>query len=127
MAVSPLPSPGHLADPSPALRAASLLGSAPRGTLGAALLVLVVAAPLLALLSFVGEPTNGLWAHLARTVLAEYVRNTVLLCLGVAALAFGMGTGSAWLVTMYRFPGRRFLNWALVLPLAMPAYVRAYA
>jgi iron(III) transport system permease protein len=127
MAVSPLPSPGHLADPSPASRAVSRLGSAPRGMLGAALLVLLVAAPLLALLSFVGEPTDGLWAHLARTVLAEYVRNTVLLCLGVAALAFGMGTGAAWLVTMYRFPGRRFLNWALVLPLAMPAYVLAYA
>ena len=60
-------------------------------------------------------------------MLAEYVRNTVLLCLGVARTRVRMGTGAAWLVTMYRFPGRRFLNWALVLPLAMPAYVLAYA
>jgi iron(III) transport system permease protein len=93
----------------------------------AALLCLVVAAPLLALLSFIGEPTEGLWLHLAQTVLGEYARNTALLALGVGALTLAVGTGTAWLVTMYRFPGQRLLNWALVLPLAMPAYVLAYA
>ncbi|HEX8373792.1 MAG TPA: iron ABC transporter permease, partial [Geminicoccaceae bacterium] len=125
MAVSPIPLPDRFASglPGRGLRWPGI----PRGVLPAAALVLVVAAPLLALLSFVGEPTDGLWAHLARTVLAEYLLNTALLCLGVATLAVAMGTGTAWLVTMYRFPGQRILNWALVLPLAMPAYVLAYA
>jgi iron(III) transport system permease protein len=96
-------------------------------TVTAILLCLVVAAPLLALLGFIGQPTQGLWAHLASTVLAEYARNSALLCLGVGAGTLAVGTGAAWLVTMYRFPGQRLLNWALVLPLAMPAYVLAYA
>jgi iron(III) transport system permease protein len=64
---------------------------------------------------------------MAETVLGEYLLNTALLCVGVAALALVMGAGTAWLVTMYRFPGQRILNWALVLPLAAPAYVLAYA
>ena len=98
-----------------------------RGTLLAAALCLVLAAPLLALLGFIGQPTEGLWAHLARTVLPEYLRNSALLCLGVGLGSLAVGAGSAWLVTMYRFPGQRLLNWALVLPLAMPAYVLAYA
>ena len=76
---------------------------------------------------FIGQPTEGLWAHLANTVLAEYVRNSALLCLGVGLGTLAIGAGSGWLVTMYRFPGQRLLNWALVLPLAMPAYVLAYA
>jgi iron(III) transport system permease protein len=97
------------------------------GTWLALVLCLVVAAPLLALLGFLGQPTQGLWAHLASTVLGEYLRNSALLVLGVGAGTLALGTGAAWLVTMYRFPGQRLLNWALVLPLAMPAYVLAYA
>lgn len=93
----------------------------------AVVLCLVVAAPLFALLGFIGEPTQGLWGHLAQTVLGEYLRNSALLCLGVGLGTLAVGTGTAWLVTMYRFPGQRLLNWALVLPLAMPAYVLAYA
>lgn len=98
-----------------------------RRLLPALLLVLLVAAPMAAVFGFLLEPTEGIWSHLAATVLGEYLRNTLLLCLGVAVLAGGIGAGSAWLVTMYRFPGQRFFNWALMLPLAMPAYVLAYA
>ncbi|MFO1073399.1 MAG: iron ABC transporter permease [Geminicoccaceae bacterium] len=97
------------------------------GTALALLLCLVVAAPLIALLGYVGQDTGGLWGHLAQTVLGEYVRNSALLCLGVGLGTCATGTGAAWLVTMYRFPGRKLLSWALVLPLAMPAYVLAYA
>ena len=98
-----------------------------RGTWLAALLCLIVAAPLLALLTFIGQPTQGLWTHLAGTVLPEYLRNSALLCLGVGIGSLTVGAGAGWLVTMYHFPGRRLLNWALVLPIAMPAYVLAYA
>lgn len=87
----------------------------------------VLVAPLVAVLSFAGADTQGLWSHLAATVLPAYVVNTLLLCAGVVALALVIGVGTAWLVTMHDFPARRFFELALVLPLAMPAYILAYA
>lgn len=90
-------------------------------------LVLVIGAPLLAVIAQgLGAP-DGVWPHLLATVFWSYVRNTLLLCLGVATITAVVGTGTAWLVTMYRFPGRGVAEWALVLPLALPAYVLAYA
>jgi iron(III) transport system permease protein len=92
----------------------------------AVLIVMLVSAPLLAVFSYVGTPTDGLWTHLVETRLGEYLRNTLILVLGVGGLTLVFGTGCAWLVTMYRFPGRAWFEWLLVLPLAMPAYVLAY-
>jgi len=85
-----------------------------------ALPVLVVAA------SFFGGLSQN-WSHLAATALPRYVGNTLLLLLAVACGVVSMGVVSAWLVTAYRFPGRGLLEWALLLPLAVPAYVMAYA
>jgi iron(III) transport system permease protein len=93
-------------------------------SLGGAGLILL---PILAVLSSVLGPASETWAHLARTLLGAYVRNTALLTACVAAGVLSIGVLSAWLVTAYRFPGQRVLEWALVLPLAMPAYVMAYA
>ena len=70
--------------------------------------------------------TGGTWAHLAGTLLPEYIATTLLLCLGVGAAAALFGVGSAWIVTHFDFALRRNFEWALVLPLAMPAYVMAY-
>ncbi|MBZ0126899.1 MAG: iron ABC transporter permease [Rhodocyclales bacterium] len=70
--------------------------------------------------------TGDTWAHLAATVLPEYVANTLWLCLGVGCGVIVVGVSTAWLVTMHEFPGRRLFEWALVLPLAVPAYVMAY-
>jgi iron(III) transport system permease protein len=64
---------------------------------------------------------------LVETVLAEYVWNTLWLALGVGIGVMIVGVGTAWLVTMCRFPGSQTLEWALILPLAVPAYVMAYA
>jgi iron(III) transport system permease protein len=88
----------------------------------------LVAAPLLAVGAavFTGG-TLETWRHLASTVLPEYVVSTLWLCAGVAAGAAVVGVSSAWLVTAHEFPGRRFFEWALVLPLAVPTYVMAYA
>jgi iron(III) transport system permease protein len=97
------------------------------GLLVALLLVLAVAAPVVAVFAFVFRPTDGLWAHLVDTVLFEYLQNTALLAAGVGCMTIVVGTGCAWLVVMCDFPGRRWLDWALVLPLAMPTYVLAYA
>ena len=70
--------------------------------------------------------TVGTWSHLAATVLPEYITTTLLLCLGAGSGALLFGVGAAWLVTHFEFRLRRTFEWALVLPLAMPAYVMAY-
>ena len=93
-------------------------------SLGAAALILL---PILAVVASVFGPAGETWAHLARTLLTTYVVNTALLVACVAAGVLSIGVLSAWLVTAYRFPAQRVLEWALVLPLAMPAYVMAYA
>ena len=70
--------------------------------------------------------TSPTWLHLASTVLSEYVGNTLLLCLGGGFGVVIVGVATAWLTAMHDFPGRRIFEWALVLPLAIPAYVLAY-
>jgi len=72
-------------------------------------------------------PAGDAWAHLASTVLPDYVRTTLVLVAVVAAGVMLVGVATAWCVTAYEFPGRRWLEWALLLPLAVPAYVVAYA
>jgi ABC-type Fe3+ transport system permease subunit len=85
-----------------------------------------VALPIVAVLSNLLAPSGGLLVHLARTVLPTYVMNTVALMLGVGLAVTLIGTGAAWLVTMCRFPGRSLVQWALLLPFAVPSYVLAY-
>ena len=67
-----------------------------------------------------------MWQHLIATVLDRYIENTVLLILGVGSLVILIGVTTAWLVAACDFVGRRILEWALLLPLAAPAYVLAY-
>ena len=74
---------------------------------------------------FVGG-TSATWSHLSQTVLPEYILNSLWLSLGVGIGVGTLGVTTAWLTAMHDFPGRRFFEWALVLPLAMPAYVMAY-
>jgi iron(III) transport system permease protein len=70
--------------------------------------------------------TSETWEHLSQTVLPEYILNSLWLCLGVGAGVAVVGVATAWLTAMHEFPGRRIFDWAMVLPLAMPAYVMAY-
>jgi len=87
----------------------------------------LVAVPILSVGSNVfASSGNGTWAHLAATVLPEYITTTLWLCAGVGIGVSLLGVGAAWLVTRHQFPGRASFEWALVLPLAMPAYVMAY-
>lgn len=83
--------------------------------------------PVLALVSQALQGSEGLWAHLGSTVLWTALPDTAILLAGVGLLAGVIGTYAAWLVTAYDFPGRRLLEWALLLPLAMPTYIVAYA
>jgi iron(III) transport system permease protein len=87
----------------------------------------LLALPVLVVVSSVFRGGGDTWSHLASTGLAAYAWNTVLLLAAVAWGVISMGVLSAWLVTAYRFAGRDLLEWALMLPLAMPAYVMAYA
>ena len=97
-------------------------------TLAAVIIAVLIAAPVLSVFSnvFAGG-TSDTWAHLSETVLGDFVFNTVVLCVGVGLGVASIGITTAWLTTMLDFPGRRFYEWALVLPMAMPAYVMAYA
>ena len=83
--------------------------------------------PILVIAASVFLSDGDIWRHLYDTVLAEYVSNSLLLAVGVGCLSLPLGVIPAWLVTLYRFPGSRQLEWALLLPLAMPAYIIAYA
>lgn len=86
----------------------------------------VVAAPVVVVLAYLVIPAGDVWAHLAATVLPGYIVNSLVLMLGVGAGTLVLGVGCAWFVTMTRFPGRRFFEWALIMPLAIPAYVVAF-
>lgn len=94
---------------------------------GAAVIAIVVLMPILAIIWFAFHPTDNIWPHLIATTLPRYLSNTAILMVSVGALSAAIGTGAAWLVVMYRFPGRLWLQWALLMPLAVPAYVGAYA
>jgi iron(III) transport system permease protein len=93
---------------------------------GTILILLLVATPLFSILIKIFEPPGDSWAHLAETLLFEYFKNTILILLGVAFSTLLLGVSTAWLVTNYSFPGRRYFEWLLLLPLGFPAYIMAY-
>ena len=82
--------------------------------------------PVAALLLAAFGDSGGLWGHLVDTVLATYVTNTLLLMGGVGSVAIVFGVSSAWVISRYDFAGRDMLEWMLLLPAAIPAYIIAY-
>jgi iron(III) transport system permease protein len=97
-----------------------------RWTITTLVLAGLLALPILAVVVTALRPSDDIWRHLVSTVLGDYVRNTLLLMLGVGIGTFVLGAGAAWLVSTFRFPGRALFEWALVLPLAVPAYIIAF-
>ena len=94
-------------------------------TVAALAVALLVAGPLLALpASFITDP--GAFGQIADDLLPDALAASLVLAAGVAAGTFALGGGLALLVSFYEFPGRRWLDWALVLPLAIPAYVLVF-
>ncbi|MDB2391168.1 iron ABC transporter permease [Alphaproteobacteria bacterium] len=83
-------------------------------------------APVLALVVTATGDSEGLWSHLLNTVLATYVFNTLILMVGVGGLAIGFGVSTAWIISRYNFTGKKILEWSLLLPAAIPAYIIAY-
>ncbi|MFA9440393.1 ABC transporter permease [Uliginosibacterium sp. sgz301328] len=93
----------------------------------AAVVALLIAVPVLAVASSLFSGGTGeVWRHLLDTVLPRYLTNTLILCAVVGIGVAVIGVGTAWATTMLEFPGRRFFDWALILPLAVPAYIMAY-
>ncbi|KJV45789.1 iron ABC transporter permease [Acinetobacter indicus] len=91
------------------------------------LFTLLACLPVLALLWTALQGNSEIWEHLLQYVIPPTLIETGLLLLGVGILTILIGTGSAWLVTAYQFRGRGFLDWALLLPLAVPTYIIAYS
>jgi iron(III) transport system permease protein len=91
------------------------------------LVAAILAVPILAVLSSLARPRLEVWEHLWRTQLGELITNTLFLLVGVGAATLTLGTALAWLVVGFRFPGRALFEWALMLPLAVPAYVIGFA
>lgn len=110
----------HPADRRPALAARHPWQSIPL------LIAALVALPVIVVCSRVALDQSDIWGHLARTVLDDYIINSLSLLGGVAALTAVLGVGTAWLVARYDFPLRGFVEWALLLPLAAPAYIVGY-
>lgn len=90
------------------------------------MLTSLVIMPLLVVLQFNLQEHTATWQHLVDYVLWDYISNSLKLALGVALGTFIIGVPTAWLCALYRFPGKRLLEFLLLLPLAMPAYIIAY-
>lgn len=90
------------------------------------LISLFMLVPILIVLFSWTQPVADIWTHMRQYVLPQVLKNTVILLLMVTLISGVIGTALAWVTSMYRFPGQRFFAWALMLPLAMPAYVLAF-
>jgi iron(III) transport system permease protein len=109
-----------------ALRKAHI--AAPDGwTIASLALAAVLLMPIVAVGWMALNPTENIWPHLVAHALPIYLGNTLMLMALVGIGTAFLGTAAAWLVVMTDFPGRRMLEWALLAPLAMPAYIGAYA
>ncbi|MDX1757332.1 MAG: iron ABC transporter permease [Marinobacter sp.] len=97
-----------------------------RWLISAILTTAIVALPVLAVLYLAFFPDENIWPHLVSTTLPRYLMTTLQLMIGVITITLLVGVTSAWLITMCDFPGRRFFEWAMLLPFAVPAYVIAY-
>lgn len=100
--------------------------SSPKWMISAVLTTAIVALPVLSVIFLAFFPEENIWPHLIETTLPRYLTTTLKLMIGVGALTLVIGLASAWAVTMCEFPVRKFFEWAMLLPFAVPAYVIAY-
>ena len=94
--------------------------------LGISLIFLIFIIPIVFVISSLFGEFNENWNHLIDFVLANYVFNSLVLIFGVSIVSLIFGVGSAWLITNYEFMNKNWLEWALILPLAVPPYILAY-
>ncbi|WP_417518178.1 ABC transporter permease [Marinobacter sp.] len=97
-----------------------------RWLISALLTTAIVALPVLSVIFLAFFPEENIWPHLLDTTLPRYLVTTIKLMIGVGIITLAIGLSTAWAVTMCEFPGRKFFEWAMLLPFAVPAYVIAY-
>ena len=112
--------------PTPRIRSQTRRRKVSGWLLATMFVCVLVAIPLISVIYLAFGNNEGIWSHLASTVLPGYLKTTALLVIGVGSGTYLIGVSTAWLVTMCRFPGKRYFEWALLLPLAMPAYIVAF-
>lgn len=88
--------------------------------------LLIFLAPILIILSSIFSDYSDNWEHIYNYVLIDYVINSIVLVSGVSVLVMAIGSVTAWVVTNYNFFGKKFFEWGLILPLAIPPYILAY-
>ena len=92
----------------------------------ALVIVVLVTIPILTLITNIFGPPGSSWEHLKENLLYNYFFNTLILLAGVAFCTFLLGVSTAWMISSYNFPGRRYFEWLLILPLGFPGYIMAY-
>ena len=90
------------------------------------LIISIVIIPIITVISYIFSPSTELWGHLANNLLIEYLFNTFIILIFVGIISTILGVSCAWLVTMYKFPGKDVFKWLLIMPIAIPTYVAAY-
>lgn len=96
-------------------------------TAGAIIILLLVLTPIFTILIKLFAPPGEHWGHIATTLLPSYFSNSFILLISVAFCTFIIGVGMAWLVSIFEFPGRKYFEWLLILPLAFPSYMMGYS
>lgn len=94
---------------------------------GAIVILLLVLTPIFTILTKLFDKPGENWNHIVSNLLPAYFLNSVILLFGVAFFTFVIGVGMAWLVSIYDFPGRKYFEWLLILPLAFPSYMMGYS
>ena len=94
---------------------------------GAIVILLLVFTPVFTILVKLFDPPGEHWGHIVSNLLWGYFSNSFILLLGVGFFTFLIGVSMAWLVSIYDFPGRKYFEWLLILPLAFPAYMMGYS
>ena len=98
-----------------------------RWTGGAIVILLLVLTPIFTIMIKLFDKPGEHWEHIASTLLPSYFYNSIVLLIGVGFLTFLIGVSMAWLVSVYDFPGRKYFEWLLILPLAFPSYMMGYS
>ena len=88
---------------------------------------LLLAIPVFAILISLFKGTGEMWEHITSYFLIDYIQNSIILLLGSGIICFVIGTSSAWVVSRYKFKGRKIIEWLLFMPLAIPSYIAAYS
>ena len=97
-----------------------------RWTLSTLLIGVFISLPIFIVLLNLTDSTEN-WEHLKDNTIGIYLKSTFILVFGTSVLTIIFGVSTAWMVTNYDFPGSRFFNWALILPMSIPTYIAAYS